>query len=88
METMKATGTEGRVCKDIADRQIKGLRKYGVSIEGNDLPLRDWLVHQYEELLDAAIYCRRAIEEMDDAEYKRLACPACKLLYCECDEYE
>jgi hypothetical protein len=59
------TGTEARVCQDIADRQALGLRKYGTSVEANPLTLRDWLVHQYHELLDGAIYCRRAIEELD-----------------------
>lgn len=61
------TGTEKRVCEDIEKRQALGLQKYGASVEQNPLPLRDWLQHQYEELLDAAVYCRRAIEELDNA---------------------
>lgn len=59
------TGTEKRVCEDIEKRQALGLQKYGTSVEQNPLPLRDWLQHQYEELLDAAVYCRRAIEELE-----------------------
>lgn len=59
------SGTEARVCVDIAYRQQQGLNKYGISVADNPLLLRAWLQHQYEELLDAAIYCRRAIEEMD-----------------------
>lgn len=62
---IRANGTEARVCADIARRQALGLNKYGKTVEGNPLPLREWLIHQYEELLDAAIYCRRAIEELD-----------------------
>lgn len=62
---IRANGTEARVCGDIARRQALGLNKYGKTVEGNPLPLREWLIHQYEELLDAAIYCRRAIEELD-----------------------
>lgn len=62
---MEATGIEAKVCADIAARQIKGLSKYGVSVEDNNLSLREWLQHQYEELLDAAVYCRRAMEELD-----------------------
>lgn len=62
------TGTEKRVCEDIEKRQALGLQKYGTSVEQNPLSLRDWLQHQYEELLDAAVYCRRAIEELDNAE--------------------
>lgn len=59
------SGTEAKVCEDIAKRQELGLFKYGVTVAENPLPLREWLQHQYEELLDAAIYCRRAIEEID-----------------------
>ena len=58
---------EYKVAEDIFRRQATGLTKYGVSVKDNPLPLRDWLQHQYEELLDAAIYCRRAIEEIDNA---------------------
>lgn len=62
-----ATGTEARVCADIAMRQAKGVAKYGVTVESNPLPLRQWLRQAYEETLDKAIYLRRAIEEMDKA---------------------
>jgi Trm5-related predicted tRNA methylase len=65
---MTAQGTEARVCQDIAKRQRLGLEKYGVSIEQNPLNLKEWLQHQYEELLDAAIYCKRAIEELEKTE--------------------
>ncbi len=54
-----------RVIAMIAKRQELGIAKYGKTVERNDLPLRDWLQHQLEELLDAAIYCQRAIEEID-----------------------
>ena len=59
------TGTEARVCADIAARQALGVRKYGVTVEANPLPLRDWLQHAYEETLDQAVYLRRAIEQID-----------------------
>ena len=62
---IRATGTEARVCGDIARRQALGLAKYGVTVEGNPLPLREWLVHAFEEALDLSIYLKRAIEEMD-----------------------
>jgi hypothetical protein len=58
---------EYKVAADIFERQRLGLKKYGVSVKDNPLELREWLQHQYEELLDAAIYCRRAIEEIDNA---------------------
>lgn len=59
------TGTEAAVCEDIARRQQLGLVKYGVSVADNPLSLKDWLTAQYEELLDAAVYCKRAIEELE-----------------------
>lgn len=67
MAPLDVTGTEARVCADIARRQQHGLAKYGVSVEANPLQLRAWLQHAYEEHLDAAIYLRRAIEEIDRA---------------------
>ena len=60
-----AEGIEAIVCEDIARRQVIGLNKYGISVADNPLLLKAWLQHQYEELLDAAIYCRRAIAELE-----------------------
>lgn len=59
------TGTEARVCADIAERQALGIRKYGTTVEDNPLTLRQWLQHAYEETLDQAVYLKRAIEELD-----------------------
>jgi len=61
----RVSGTEARVCQLIARRQQFGLAKYGLTVEGNPLPLRQWLVHALEESLDMSIYLARAIEEMD-----------------------
>ncbi len=57
--------TEHLVCRDILKRQETGIQKYGLTVAQNGLTLRHWLQHQYEELLDAAIYCKRAIQELD-----------------------
>ena len=59
------TGTEARVVEDIASRQRVGLNKYGMSVEGNPLSLRQWMQHSYEECLDLSVYLRRAMEEID-----------------------
>ena len=64
---IKPTGIEAMVCSEIARRQALGIAKYGMTVSANPLPLRDWLQHQYEELLDAAVYCRRAMAEIDRA---------------------
>lgn len=65
---LKSNDTELAVVNDIFERQKMGLAKYGTSVADNPLPLRDWLQHQFEELLDAAIYCKRAIQEIDKQE--------------------
>lgn len=62
---MTPTGIEAIVCADIAARQQFGLGKYKTTLADNPLELREWLQHQYLELLDAALYCRRAIAEID-----------------------
>lgn len=61
----KPTGTEAEVCRLITLRQLKGIYKYGKTVRGNPLELREWLQHALEECLDQAIYLQRAIEELD-----------------------
>ena len=62
---IRPTGTEARVCELIAQRQQLGVNKYGTTVAQNPLSLRQWLVHQQEELADALVYCTRAIAELD-----------------------
>lgn len=62
------SGTELRVCQLIAERQMRGMAKYGTTVSANALSLRDWLNHALEESLDHAIYLKRAIEELDKRE--------------------
>jgi hypothetical protein len=57
--------TESLVIADILARQELGKKKYGTTLAENPLLLRAWLEHQYFELLDAALYCKRAMQEMD-----------------------
>ena len=59
------TGTEAKVCALIAQRQALGIAKYGTTVASNPLALREWLQHQLEELLDAAVYVQRAIDELE-----------------------
>jgi hypothetical protein len=66
-EKPQPSGIEADVCRDIADRQQKGIAKYGVTVEENPLSLREWLQHAYEETLDKAIYLKRAIAEIKNA---------------------
>ena len=61
------SGTEKRVCRDIAKRQSLGISKYGTTVAQNPLELREWLKHAYEEVLDMSIYLRRAIDMIDSS---------------------
>jgi len=58
-------GTEADVCADIARRQALGIKKYNSTVRDNNLSLKQWLQHAYEETLDKAIYLKRAIEQID-----------------------
>ena len=60
------TGTEAKVCALIEERQPLGIAKYGTTVADNPLALKAWLQHQLEELLDAAIYVQRAIDELEE----------------------
>jgi hypothetical protein len=60
-----ATGIEALVCQDIAERQQKGIAKYGTTVAENPLPLVAWLRHAYEEALDQAIYLKRGIHQIE-----------------------
>lgn len=62
---MTPTGTEADVCHDIASRQAVGVLKYGVTVADAPLDLRRWMTHAYQELLDGAVYLRRALAERD-----------------------
>lgn len=49
---------------DLLARSVAGIRKYGVTLERSDLTHRDWLQHAYEEMMDGALYLRRALDDL------------------------
>ena len=57
-----------QVCRDLDNRSKLGVKKYKTTLDRTDLDLKDWLQHQYEELLDAALYTKRAIKEIEERE--------------------
>ena len=62
---MKSSGIEAMVCEDITKRQALGIQKYGTTVAENQLTLKEWLQHAYEEALDQAIYLKRAMQELE-----------------------
>lgn len=57
--------TVGEVRNDLLERSKRGIDKYGVTLDREDLDLKDWLQHAYEETLDKALYLKRAIKALD-----------------------
>lgn len=53
---IEVTGIEAIVCQEIARRQQLGIKKYGITVESNNLTLMEWVRHAKEEALDMAIY--------------------------------
>lgn len=61
---IEPSGIEAMVCADIARRQQIGIAKYKTTVLENNISLKAWLQHAYEEALDQAVYLKRAIHEM------------------------
>lgn len=53
------------VRQDLLNRSELGIKKYNTTLDRTDLSLEDWLNHLYEELLDAALYSKRTILEIN-----------------------
>lgn len=49
------------VMDDLKLREMRGLGKYYTTVDRSDLTLEDWLQHAYEEVLDEAMYLKRAL---------------------------
>lgn len=54
---------EDEVCRKIQQRAEVGLKKYGVSLERDDLSELDWLIHAQEEAMDHAGYLEVLIQK-------------------------
>jgi len=47
--------------KKYEQRSESGIKKYGTTLDRDDLLLRDWLIHLQEELMDASLYATKII---------------------------
>ena len=52
-----------RVIDLFRKRSERGLKKYGVTLERDDLTHVEWLQHLQEELMDAALYVEKLKDE-------------------------
>lgn len=60
---------EESVINKIRSRADVGEKKYGVTMERDDLNLYDWIKHLQEELLDASVYIEKVLQELNNNEH-------------------
>ena len=54
-----------RVGVQLQDREQRGLLKYGVNTERDDLSTLEWLQHLQEELMDGCVYIEKLKGELN-----------------------
>ena len=57
---------EKKVCDKIIKRSKIGKKKYGTTMERNDLTKLDWIKHAQEEAMDLAVYLEKIIQELEN----------------------
>ena len=61
---------EEQVCFKILKRSDVGKKKYGTTMEREDLSKLDWLKHAQEEAMDLAVYLEKLIELEESKPFK------------------
>ena len=46
-------------------RSLTGIKKYGTTLDREDISLLDWLTHLQEELMDATLYIQKLKNDLD-----------------------
>jgi hypothetical protein len=57
--------TVEKVINRFLERSELGIKKYGTTLDKNNLPLSEWLKHSIEEKMDDILYMQRIIDELD-----------------------
>jgi hypothetical protein len=52
------------VVSSFRERSEVGTRKYGTTLDRNDLSMKDWIQHLHEELMDAILYLEKIKKTM------------------------
>jgi hypothetical protein len=47
-------------------RSEAGIKKYGTTLDRNDLTEKEWFTHLQEELMDACLYVERILKALDE----------------------
>lgn len=53
-----------KIINELMVRSARGVKKYGTTLEDNDLEIVEWLQHAKEEALDFALYLEKIITEL------------------------
>ena len=51
-------------------RSLVGIKKYGTTLEDNELSLEQWLIHAQEEAMDCALYLNKIILTLREKKLK------------------
>ena len=46
-------------CIEMLERSKVGVEKYGTTLDENDIPIKEWIQHAKEEVMDMANYLER-----------------------------
>ena len=61
---------EDSIVKELTERfkqrSETGIMKYGVTLDRDDLSLKDWLQHLLEEQMDACLYTLKALNKLEE----------------------
>ena len=68
------------VMEKYAERSATGLRKYGTTLDREDLTLDQWINHLLEELMDATLYLSRIKKEIEPVSYTHLTLPTKRIV--------
>lgn len=58
-----------QVIEDMRQREAKGKKEYGTTMDRTDLSDTDWMDYAYEEALDLSIYLKKIILNRNDKFY-------------------
>jgi len=71
----KDDGVVQSLIKRFLSRSAKGIDTYGMTLEQNRMPTRDWNLYLQEELMDASLYLEklRSVHEDTDESIKKMS---------------
>jgi hypothetical protein len=63
---MERSKVLSEVIAEMESREKVGIKKYGTTLDREDLSVKDLLQHQLEELMDAVMYTKAAIIKLEE----------------------